>query len=198
MRRAPVVATLLACVSLAPRSSWAGPLVDTLKARQAKLDAILAKHPGELPPAEKDKLGLILTETLDFREMGKSALGVEWDKRGENERAEYVRVFEGFVRASLLRKPDIYRVVGVTYGPEKLEGGVGRVLTTVRSKDATTEVEYEFLGASGKWRIVDYKIDGVSTVRNYRSQFAKILAKNGWPGLLDRLKKRTAATSSET
>ncbi len=187
----------LSVVSLLAHPLAAGPLVDTLKARQSKLDAILARHPGELPAAEKDKLGRILTETLDFRQMGKAALGAEWERRSEAERDRYVKAFEDLLRASLLRKPDIYRVDSVHYGPEKLEAGAGRVLTTVRSKDATTEVEYEFLTLAGQLRIVDYRIDGVSTVRNYRSQFAKILTKSGWSGLLDRLQKRTGEIASE-
>ncbi|HLA76888.1 MAG TPA: ABC transporter substrate-binding protein [Vicinamibacteria bacterium] len=189
---------MLSLLSLLGRPLAAGPLVEALKARQSKLDAILARHPGELPPAEKDKLGRILTETLDFREMGKAALGAEWDRRSDAERTHYLKAFEDLLRASLLRKPDIYRVNDVQYGPEKLEAGAGRVLTTVRSKDATTEVEYEFLGSAGQWRIVDYKLDGVSTVRNYRSQFAKILAKSGWAGLLDRLRKRASEIAAET
>jgi len=62
----------------------------------------------------------------------------------------------------------------------------------VRTKEATTEVTYTFRLVGGRWRMVDYALDGVSTARNYRSQFARIREKAGWGGLLERLRKRTA------
>lgn len=179
----------LSCLGFAPAAS-AGELVEALKERQARIDQILRKNPGDLPPAERTRLEDALAGAIDFQEMGRSALA-EWDSRRPAERAEYVRAFEDLIRKSLMRRVDIYRIEGVTYGAEKVEAGKGRVDTVVRSKSATTEVRWDFV-RSGKagWRISDYAIDGVSTARNYRTQFVRILAKSGWPGLLDRIRKR--------
>jgi len=170
----------------------AGPLVEMLKGRQASIDSILTAHPGELPASERKKLEDALAGAIEFGEMARAALAAEWDRRSPGERAEYARAFEGLIRASLMRRVGIYRIEGVEYRTETVEGERGSVETVVRSKDATTEVRWEFVLTLAGWRISDYAIDGVSTVRNYRRQFARILAKSGWTGLLERIRKRAA------
>jgi phospholipid transport system substrate-binding protein len=175
-----------------------GPLVEVLKARQARVDAVLAGNTGELPPAEKKKLEEALTGALDFAEMAEAALGEDWPKRSPAEQKEFAHAFEELLRASLLRRTNIYRVSSITYEAETVEAASGTVHTTVRLKEATTEVGYTFRKSGAAWRIVDYSVDGVSTVRNYRSQFAKILKKNGFPAVLARVRKRTAEIQAES
>ena len=175
----------------------AGPLVDTLKVRQAKVDAILKAFPDELPAAEKKKLEEAVTGSIDFGEMARAALGSAWAERSPAEQKEFAQAFEALVRGSLLRRVNIYRVDGVNYDEETVTGASGSARTTVRLRDATTEVGYSFAKSGASWRIVDYSVDGVSTVRNYRSQFSKILAKNGFPALMARVRKRTSEIQAE-
>jgi phospholipid transport system substrate-binding protein len=189
VRRALVLLALLAGTT---RLAGAGPLVELLRSRQVRVDAIFARSKGELPAADKRQLEDVLTGALAFGEMARDALGSEWERRSAAERKAFGDAFEALLRASLLRRPGIYRVERVTYGEEKLEPASGSVHTIVRMGDATTEIDYRFQKLDGAWRIVDYSVDGVSTVRNYRSQFAKILIK-GWDELLQRIRKRTAA-----
>lgn len=194
MKRALLFSVLLAIVA---EQAGAGVLVDRLKARQARVDAILKTSPDELPPAEKKKLEEALTGAIDFHEMAKQALGAEWDKRSAAEQKTFGEAFEALLRASLLRRVNIYRIDGITYDDEKMEAAAGAVRTTVRVKEATTEVAYTFQKTGTEWRIVDYALDGVSTVRNYRAQFAKILAKSSFAGLVDRVHQRAVEIQSE-
>jgi phospholipid transport system substrate-binding protein len=191
--RALVLAALLAGTA---RLGGAGPLVDLLMSRQARVDVVFARSKGELPAADKRQLEDVLTGTLAFGEMARDALGAEWERRSDAERKTFADAFEALLRASLLRRPSIYRVERVTYAEEKAEPASGSVHTIVHTGDATTEVDYRFRKLDGEWRIVDYSVDGVSTVRNYRSQFAKILARQGWDELLQRIRRRTAAIQS--
>ncbi len=174
----------------------AGPLRDLLHRRQAEVSSILALA-ERLQPPEKRRLEDALAGAFDFGEMARAALGAEWERRSPAERVEYASAFESLIRASLVRRVDIYRIDGVDYAPEQVTGDRGRVDTVVRSKDATTEVRWEFVRTREGWRIADYAIDGVSTVRNYRTQFARILARRGWPGLLDRIRMRAAEIRKE-
>jgi phospholipid transport system substrate-binding protein len=167
-----------------------GPLATALQQRQSRLDTILTGAAGELSAAQKEAVGKTLAEIIDFREMGKSALGDAWAPRSEPERKEFVAAFEGLVRANSLRQVDVYRADAIDYLEEKVEADQGSVKTTVKSKNATTEVVYTFRRLAGAWRVVDYTVDGVSAVRNYRQQFGKILEKKGFAGLVERLKKR--------
>lgn len=177
-------------VALAPLGAGAGPLTEVLKGRQARIDGLLSKYPEELPPAARTEVGKAIAELIYFPEMGRASLGAEWDKHSEVERKDYLVAFEELVRANILRRVDIYRTESIDYQDETVDGGKGSAKTMVKSKSATTEVVYAMHLVDGKWRIVDYSIDGVSAVRNYKSQFAKIIEKKGWAGLVDRLKKR--------
>jgi phospholipid transport system substrate-binding protein len=194
VRRIAVVVAVLS--SIVP-AAGAGPLVDLLKSRQARVDALFKASPGELSATDEGKLEEALTSALDFGEMARAALGAAWAGRTAAEQKEFAQAFEALLRASLLRKTGIYRVDSVTYAAEKVAGSAGSVSTTVRLKDATTEVAYDLRAHGAAWRIVDYSVDGVSTVRNYRSQFSKILAKNGFPALVARVQKRTAEIQAE-
>lgn len=180
-----------------PRSIAAGPLVDLLRARQARVDAALPATSGRLDAAGRRQLEEALTDLLAFDEMARDALGPEWGRRTSAEQADFAEAFAGLLRASLLRKPDIYRVDRIEYLSETAEGAGGRVHTIVRARGAATEVDYVFRRLGPGWRIVDYAVDGVSTVRNYRSQFARILTRSGWDVLLQRIRKRTTALRQE-
>ena len=113
------------------------------------------------------------------------------------ERAEYTRAFEQLIRRSLMRRVEIYRIEGVDYRTESIEGDHGRVDTVVRGKQATTEVIWHFARTGNGWRVSDYAIDGVSTVRNYRRQFTRLLETKGWSGLIERIHKRAEEIGSE-
>jgi phospholipid transport system substrate-binding protein len=192
------VAALALIPTLGSHASAAsgGPLVDALKARQAKIDSILHAHPGTLDASARGTLEEALAGAIDFGAMGRAALAA-WDARSADERAHYSAAFEKLIRRSLMRRVNVYRVDGVDYRTEAIQGERGRVDTVVRAKEATTEVAWEFVRTPKGWRVADYSIDGVSTVRNYRRQFAKLLETKGWNGLLERINARAAEIEGE-
>jgi len=194
--RVGVAALLITALAAGPAAASGGPLVDALKTRQARIDSILHAHPGKLDAATRGTLEVALAGAIDFGAMGRAALQ-DWDARSPAERADYSVAFEKLIRRSLMRRVNVYRIDGVDYGTEGIQGDHGRVDTVVRAREATTEVAWEFARTPQGWRVCDYSIDGVSTVRNYRRQFAKLLETKGWQGLLERINARAAAIGSE-
>jgi ABC-type transporter MlaC component len=61
-----------------------------------------------------------------------------------------------------------------------------------RGRQEEVEVVYTLAERSGRWRVVDVETDGVSTVRNYRSQFRRIIDQDGFAALLERMRTRLA------
>lgn len=189
--RQSVLALLISATIMAPAASAsAGPLIDLLKVRQTKLDKLLKTRTADMTKAQKDELSKTLGDAFDFSAMAQSALGEEWAKRAAAEQKRFTEEFERLVRATSMRGVDSYRSQGVAYKDETIKGKSGKVKTTVNSKNAITEVEYTFLKNKTGWAIVDYTIDGVSAVRNYRVQFAKIIDKHGWDELVKRVHTR--------
>jgi len=194
--RAWIVFVLASALAAGPANASSGPLVDALKARQARIDSILHAHQGELAGPAREALEDALAGAIDFGAMAQAALSA-WGSRSAAERAQYAGAFEKLIRHSLMRRVDIYRIKGVSYAAEAVQGDHGRVDTVVRAKEATTEVVWEFVRTPSGWRVSDYSLDGVSTVRNYRRQFTRLLETKGWSGLLERINARAAEIEAE-
>ena len=73
------------------------------------------------------------------------------------------------------------------------------VATEVRSaksgRKQTMSIDYVLHENANAWRVFDLVTDGVGLVENYRSQFNKIIAKEGVTGLLDRMRKKKVASN---
>jgi len=194
--RAPIVFVLVSTLAAGRTDASGGPLVDALKARQARIDSILHAHQGELGGPAREALEDALAGGIDFGAMAQAALSA-WESRSAAERAQYAGAFEKLIRRSLMRRVDVYRIQGVDYASEAVQGDQGTVDTVVRAKEATTEVTWQFVRTPRGWRVSDYSIDGVSTVRNYRRQFARLLETRGWNGLIERINARAAEIGAE-
>ena len=192
------LAAAVACALLAAATARAGsgPLTELLKERQQRIDAMLATD-TDLDEVGRAKLADVLAELIDFREMSRRALGREWKERSDAERDAFVARFERLVRANSVRRVDVYKADGVAYGEETTDGDEGKVRTTFETDKALTDVDYDFLKTGDRWSIVDYDIDGISTVSNYKRQFRKLLRKRGWDGMLQRLEERAAEIEAE-
>ena len=64
------------------------------------------------------------------------------------------------------------------------------VKTIAYYKDEAVQLDYLLEKRGGTWRIVNYLVDGVDTIRNYQRQFKRILEKDSLAGLLSRLQKK--------
>ena len=49
-----------------------------------------------------------------------------------------------------------------------------------------------------EWKVVDVATDGVSMVENYRSQFNRIITRDGWDELLTRMQRRLEQGAQDT
>ena len=176
----------------------AGPLTDLLQARQAKIDALLARYPDPLPEAARRELQAAVGDLLDYGAMAEAALGAaEWQRRSAAQREAFSGAFEALLRASSIRSVDVYRVSTVRYEQERVAGAAGEVRASVESDAALTEMDYRFRRLDGRWRVVDYAIDGLWAAQNYQRQFQKVLAEHGWEELLERMRRRTAELEAE-
>ena len=73
---------------------------------------------------------------------------------------------------------------------KKISTTKARVKTKILRRSNDIPVVYSMLQRDGSWKIYDVNIEGVSLVKNYRTQFGKILMKNSPSLLIERLKKK--------
>ncbi len=175
---------LLAAAPAAP-----GSATEALQQRAAEVRAELPAKGEPITPPVRAKLEKLLTKTVDLRGMVKAALGPHWDKMTESQRRRMVGAFEKRFRSATTGDVEGYRSTELAYKPEERSGEFVKVPTEMVIQGEPTEVSYAMRKGPEGWRIEDIIVDGVSTVANYRSSFARVIQKDGVEALIARLEK---------
>jgi phospholipid transport system substrate-binding protein len=203
-RRALVgFASALVVLALGVRSAHAeGAATTTVRKANATLNELLRK---KAPPGSAEEKNLArdvtskLSGFLDVDELGKRALRDHWDKLSDQEKKEFSTLLRELVEASYLRALRSQLEYDVTYVSETAKDANVRVATEVRPQNGkrkqTISIDYVLHQDQSAWRVFDLVTDGVGLVENYRSQFNKVIAKEGVGGLLARMRKKKLASA---
>lgn len=134
-----------------------------------------------------------LAARFDFKEMAKRSLGNHWQSVAARQQ-EFVSVFTNFVERVYVGRIDSLKDTKITFVREQIEGGVAQVDTKiVPAKGDDFPMSYRLHLVGGKWKIYDVIVENISLVRNYRSQFDRILASATFDELLKKLQEKTSA-----
>ena len=98
--------------------------------------------------------------------------------------------FITLLKLNATRKLGRYRADRFDYLGEELQGRTARVKTIAWFQKDSVELDYILENREGHWVIVNYIADGVDTVRNYQSQFSRIIARKSVDFLIGRLGKK--------
>ena len=170
---------------------------ETIRARDAEIRAALPPQGAEVTPAVRQRIENIITKAIDVRAMVQASLGSRWGQISESQRRRLVTAFENRFRKTSGSELDTYRSTQIEYRPEtRVDEGTVEVPTRLVVKGEPTDISYTMKRERDGWHIVDITVDGVSTVANYRSSFARIISKEGVEGLIKRLERGSSATKS--
>ena len=198
---APAAAATLVLVAAVPAPVSAGPPTDQLRSRVDKVSNVLEDpaYRGEAKAAQRRaEIRRIADDIFDFEEMAKRALGRHWDARTPAERSEFVGLFTDLLRRSYYNKIERATFDKIMFRDERLQGGDALVRTTVvLPHGEEMGLDYQLIyGAGDRWRVYDLRIEGVSLIANYRSQFSRIIRTSSYESLVTRLKSNQAEFSS--
>ncbi len=127
---------------------------------------------------------------FDYTEMSKRVLAAAWNTLNEAEREEFVGLFRSFLSDRYASKIEGYSGEQVAYLAERREGSFAEVRTKLVSSKVDIPVDYRLMAKDGKWYAYDIVVDGVSLVRNYRSQFTNIIRTSSYQELVRKLRER--------
>jgi phospholipid transport system substrate-binding protein len=148
------------------------------------------KDPANLMPRRRILEEVIATH-FDYVEMSKRALAAYWVPLTAAERTEFVEVFKKFLSDRYAEKIEGYSGQQVVYLSERIEGPYAEVRSELRSEKTTIPLYYRLLLKEGRWHAYDLIADGVSLVKNYRSQFQKVIRDSSYKELVKKLRERT-------
>ena len=148
------------------------------------------KDPAKLIP-RRHMLEEVIASHFDYEEMSKRALAAHWVPLTAGERAEFVELFKGFLSDRYAETIEGYSGQQVFYLSERTEGNFAEVRTKLRSSKVEIPMDYRLHMRDETWHAYDLVVDGVSLVKNYRSQFEKIIRSSSYQELVQRLRERT-------
>lgn len=151
-------------------------------------------------PAEKkwqaDGKALI-DDILDWDELTRRALGSNWRKRSPAEQKHFAGLLRKLIESSyrsrlkfaVREKPDRPKDIEVDWLEEDVKAKKAKLVAKVTAGRDSVLLGFK-LRWTDRWRVYDVAIDDLSTVRTYRSNFSKIIDKEGWKRLIARLEEK--------
>ncbi len=132
----------------------------------------------------------IIDPVFDFNLMGKLSLGKKvYRSISLAEKKEFSILFNQKIKASYIKKVDLYSDEQVIIKELKKVKSRIHLLTYIISSGEENEVLYKFYRSKSRgWVIYDLDVLGVSIIQTYRQQFAEILRDHDFDEVLQRLK----------
>jgi phospholipid transport system substrate-binding protein len=141
--------------------------------------------------ARRKLLETIIAERFDYAEMSKRALASQWTSLTTEQRDEFVELFKAFLSDRYAARIEDYAGEQVHYLSERIEGQYAEVRTKLTSKKVDVPMDYRLIKKLDKWYAYDIIVDGVSLVKNYRSQFSNVIHTSSYAELVHRLQERS-------
>lgn len=193
-RMVHLIAAVLSMLALTfAGSAFAGAASDAVKTKQSSLFDLLKQG----TPDGQKKIDAIFDEMLDYQALAESSLGTEWAARSDAEKAQFTDLLKQLVRKSYERNLKKILNFDVSYVGEDAADGAVVVKTKSQAKSGDAraepiEIAFKMVQKGNTWKVNDIVTEGVSLVGSYRSQFTKIIKKDGFPTLIQKMKDKLA------
>ena len=173
-------------------SAFAGATDDVKKVVDDVVRIVSSKEMKKNDSARRQALKKTISTIFDYSEMAKRSMGKNWNQRSAAEHKQFTDLFATLLENSYAGKIESYNNERIVYIKENIDGEYAEVKSKVVTalRDEFT-LDYRLLNKNGKWMAYDVVIEGVSLVSNYRTQFNKIIASEGYPALLKKLQTKS-------
>jgi phospholipid transport system substrate-binding protein len=200
-----VLVTLLAA-GLLPfgwRAAGAAPSADAARELIEKVSAeVLAvlSDPALSNRQKFEALVELLEGPIDLDLVARLILGRHWRTADDTQRQEYLALFREYALANLAAKLHLYRgqsfeVTGAKVVSDKDALVTSRILS---DGEPPLQVDWRLRERDGAGPVaIDLIVEGVSLIVTLRSEFASVIERQGFDGLLAELRQRIVQTRQE-
>lgn len=194
----PITALILFFVFLIiiPLQSYAATPIETVETGVNKVLATLtdAGFKAKSKSEQVSQLSEAISTIFDFDELSKRTLGREWKKMNDAQQKEFVELFRELLQGVYADRLLAYSDQKVIFDKENMvKKGSAEVQSYLQTADGKKiPLFYRLTDKSGDWKVYDVIIEGVSMVKNYRTQFREILAKDSPEKLMEILRSKVS------
>ena len=188
------VILIMAVVLMIPLQGYAATPKETVEGGVNKVIATLG-DPAFKAKAKDDQIAQIgeeIDSIFDFKELSRRTLGRNWKKMKPEQQKEFVQLFKKLLQGVYADRLLAYSDQKIIFDKETmLKKGRAEVQSFLQTSDGTKiPLFYRLTNKSGSWKVYDVIIEGVSMVKNYRTQFKDILSKGSPDKLLQVLRDK--------
>ena len=184
----------------APAPAKDGPGTASVRQANTTIANLLKQKVAPGSKEEKDLAGKVTTSVrnfIDIDQLGKRAMVDQWPKLSKAQQEQFLTLLRELIEDNYVRGLRANLDYKVTYTGESVDKPGNIVVTTKidaqrKGRPFSVEVDYVLAREGDKLRAFDIKTDGVGLVENYRTTFNKIVAKDGFDGLIAKMKKNQA------
>ncbi len=142
-------------------------------------------------PAMREKVRKLLVDSVDMKTVSMLTLANFRKKFSDKEFEQFSKVFERLLFATYITHLEKYTnekmpVVGTKRSSQSREVVHTKTITDTNE----IPVDFYFIQQGKFWKLYDVHIEGVSLIKNYRSQFREILLNSSAEQLIARLEKK--------
>jgi len=184
---------LCALFALSGAASAGQSPTDLLRERDQSTRSYLSQHPLPLDGKQRAHIEEQLNSLFDFEYIALESVAAYKAKATPQQIKEYVDTFSRTTRRSSSSEEALKNLLQgkIKYlGEEKTAKGFTLVKTVLVKKNEEISVDYVFRQDKNGWRIVNYVLDDVDLIDNYRGSFGKIITDKGFAELIRRLKSK--------
>jgi len=142
----------------------------------------------------------LLREDFDVPEISRFVLGRYWNVATEEQRAEFLKLFEEYIALAYSTRLAEYtgETFKVTGSRPDADGAVVSSQILRPAGAAPVKVDWRLIGRNGAYKISDVSVDGISMAVTQRSEFASVIQHNGGQvqGLITMLREKTGGSAS--
>ena len=176
------------------QKAWA---IEPRQALEGGLNQVLdlIKSPAYADPktrsAQREKIAVIVKQNFDFYEFSLRTVGPKWRQFTPAQQKDFSEAFGDLVINTYVNKIDGYNGEQISYAGERSGKDRTEIMTVVAMKGGKKiPVAYRMLPKDGTWKVYDVLVEGISLVKNYRSQFQDILNSSTPEQLIERIRSK--------
>ncbi len=180
---------------LDPLQANAGVPLDTVQGHVNNVLDVL-RNPALQGEGNKEvkqkKIEAIADQMFDYMVLSRLTLGRNWRKFSNNQRQEFVSLYRSILEKAYMDKILSYTDEKVVFDKETmLSEKKAEVQTRIITKSTEIPINYRMYLKDGQWKVYDVIIEGISLIKNYRTQFREILINNPPEEVLKILREKT-------
>ncbi len=146
---------------------------------------------------QRQQLRQVIDQIFDYKELSSRTVGPHWKQFTPEEQDRFIQAFTTLLSAQYLDRIQAYNNERVEFLAQRgSSSGNVEIETRVIQDNRVIPMAYRMVQTGQGWKIYDVIIEGVSLVKNYRSQFMEIMV-NGKPeDLIRAVQQKVQQTSS--